>query len=498
MFRPRIERGPSGLETYIHDNGLDVQMISMGWYKQFVWGDGMTQIRESDEYGTRRSERITVQAVEGFPNDARRRDGRNVEEIRTRQVARLITTGTHEAAAPGPHEDTEMGESGGEGDAWAEGEDDARTDVGEGDVCGDAGVRGNTHAGEGGSEALQGAWEHPGLGADGFAEYVPKCGVRNAEDAVTNAVDRAAAKDGGKEDACDATWKEDSTAGTGILPLSCAPSRRSALLGRSKRFPHVGHMYFLSSRPPPPPATSASSASSFEDPDDEYAADSEPAGLSTKVEKEYAGAERGNTSCCCAGYGLRRCTEYGCGCGGGNGLLGTVASKRGMCSGKSSLMLGSTTNSMGASKVEVGVLVRRGRVAIREREERERITEGRKAVTEASRHQADRRSAARSSKELVMFWLWPQAKKPWLFGFGTQAKAKPTIGRWPGLRFSQAKAKYCPNSPPEAMAQAKARPKPVKTSQSHGFGFGLASDFRKPKPWLSGQAKARISLVKEL
>jgi hypothetical protein len=46
---------------------------------------------------------------------------------------------------------------------------------------------------------------------------------------------------------------------------------------------------------------------------------------------------------------------------------------------------------------------------------------------------------------LVMFWLWPQAKKPWLFGFGTKAKAKPPISRWPGLRFGQAKAKFRPN-----------------------------------------------------
>ncbi|KAJ7483772.1 hypothetical protein B0H11DRAFT_1914639 [Mycena galericulata] len=36
---------------------------------------------------------------------------------------------------------------------------------------------------------------------------------------------------------------------------------------------------------------------------------------------------------------------------------------------------------------------------------------------------------------LVMFWLWPQAKKPWLLGFGTKAKAKPKS--WPGQ--SQAK-----------------------------------------------------------
>jgi hypothetical protein len=52
--------------------------------------------------------------------------------------------------------------------------------------------------------------------------------------------------------------------------------------------------------------------------------------------------------------------------------------------------------------------------------------------------------------ELVMPWLWPQAKKSWRFGFGTKAKAKPPIGQWPGLRFSQAKAKFRPNFFPKA------------------------------------------------
>ncbi|KAJ7506964.1 hypothetical protein B0H11DRAFT_2185513 [Mycena galericulata] len=35
--------------------------------------------------------------------------------------------------------------------------------------------------------------------------------------------------------------------------------------------------------------------------------------------------------------------------------------------------------------------------------------------------------------QLVMFWLWPRAKKPWLLGFGTKAKAKPKS--WPGMAF---------------------------------------------------------------
>jgi hypothetical protein len=73
-----------------------------------------------------------------------------------------------------------------------------------------------------------------------------------------------------------------------------------------------------------------------------------------------------------------------------------------------------------------------------------------------------------------MFGLWQQAKKPWLFGFGTKAKAKPPISRWLGLRFGQAKAKFCPNFPLKAMALALARLR-VSESQSHGFQV-------KPKP----------------
>jgi hypothetical protein len=53
---------------------------------------------------------------------------------------------------------------------------------------------------------------------------------------------------------------------------------------------------------------------------------------------------------------------------------------------------------------------------------------------------------------LVFLWLWPQAKKPRLFGFGTKAKAKPRDNCWLGLRFCQAKAKKYANPPPKAMA----------------------------------------------
>ncbi|KAJ7312547.1 hypothetical protein DFH08DRAFT_1044083, partial [Mycena albidolilacea] len=67
-------------------------------------------------------------------------------------------------------------------------------------------------------------------------------------------------------------------------------------------------------------------------------------------------------------------------------------------------------------------------------------------------------------------------------------KAKPSNNCWLGLTFCQAKAKSTPipgQKPWLFGFEAKA-------SESPGFGFGLASDFRKPKPWLSGQAKARI------
>jgi hypothetical protein len=51
-----------------------------------------------------------------------------------------------------------------------------------------------------------------------------------------------------------------------------------------------------------------------------------------------------------------------------------------------------------------------------------------------------------------MFWLFGLRPKPWLFGFGTKAKAKPPISRWLGLGFGQAKAKFRPNFPLKAMA----------------------------------------------
>lgn len=57
----------------------------------------------------------------------------------------------------------------------------------------------------------------------------------------------------------------------------------------------------------------------------------------------------------------------------------------------------------------------------------------------------------------VMFWILPQAKKSWL---------KPPISRCPGLRFSQAKVKFRPNSPPKAMAFRPSQSRNITSSQS--------------------------------
>ncbi|KAJ7888754.1 hypothetical protein B0H13DRAFT_2041990 [Mycena leptocephala] len=51
---------------------------------------------------------------------------------------------------------------------------------------------------------------------------------------------------------------------------------------------------------------------------------------------------------------------------------------------------------------------------------------------------------------VVMFWLWPQAKMPRLFGFGTKAKARPKP--WPQLAFGLAWRSSKPGPGQEAMA----------------------------------------------
>jgi len=91
----------------------------------------------------------------------------------------------------------------------------------------------------------------------------------------------------------------------------------------------------------------------------------------------------------------------------------------------------------------------------------------------------------------VFFRLWPQAKKPWLFGFGTGAKAKPKF--WPELACDLAwqllgpKPEFAPSAPIKVCLLAF-RPKPgldlawllawpeifqgqsqMKPGQSHGF-----------------------------
>jgi hypothetical protein len=54
-----------------------------------------------------------------------------------------------------------------------------------------------------------------------------------------------------------------------------------------------------------------------------------------------------------------------------------------------------------------------------------------------------------------MFWLWPQAKKPWLFGLALAFSVFGSSWLWPDLGFigAKAKAKLC--SLPKALAQAK-------------------------------------------
>ncbi|KAJ7469909.1 hypothetical protein B0H11DRAFT_1920247 [Mycena galericulata] len=76
--------------------------------------------------------------------------------------------------------------------------------------------------------------------------------------------------------------------------------------------------------------------------------------------------------------------------------------------------------------------------------------------------------------QIVLFWLWPLAKKPWLFGFGTKAKAKPKS--WPDGAFGLA----CPSLRPKPGQKAKASGPPL-------YKFD-------EKPWLRpkpGQAKPR-------
>ncbi|KAJ6460644.1 hypothetical protein C8R45DRAFT_1081168 [Mycena sanguinolenta] len=58
--------------------------------------------------------------------------------------------------------------------------------------------------------------------------------------------------------------------------------------------------------------------------------------------------------------------------------------------------------------------------------------------------------AIRGIARALMFWLWLQARKPWLFGFGTRAKARPKP--WPGLAFSLAWQSSKPGPGQKAMA----------------------------------------------
>ncbi|KAJ7262527.1 hypothetical protein C8J57DRAFT_1632379 [Mycena rebaudengoi] len=66
-----------------------------------------------------------------------------------------------------------------------------------------------------------------------------------------------------------------------------------------------------------------------------------------------------------------------------------------------------------------------------------------------------------------MVWLWPEAKKPRLFGFGTKARAKPKV--WPGPKPTLALA-LALAWPAIFVGQSQSKP-----GQSHGFQA-------KPKP----------------
>jgi hypothetical protein len=59
-----------------------------------------------------------------------------------------------------------------------------------------------------------------------------------------------------------------------------------------------------------------------------------------------------------------------------------------------------------------------------------------------------------------MFWLWPRAKKPWLFGLALAFSGFGSSWLWPGLQFTKAKAKAKLISLPKAMAPSQAKPKP--------------------------------------
>ncbi|KAJ7508014.1 hypothetical protein B0H11DRAFT_1966516 [Mycena galericulata] len=96
-------------------------------------------------------------------------------------------------------------------------------------------------------------------------------------------------------------------------------------------------------------------------------------------------------------------------------------------------------------------------------------------------------SAVASPTRLVMFWLWPQAKKPWLFGLALACSGFGWGWLWPGLGFIQAKAKFKLISLPKAMAQAK--PSQSQAKAKVWPWPGLRFSEAKPKPKSQSQSQ---------
>ncbi|KAJ7434982.1 hypothetical protein FB451DRAFT_1465763 [Mycena latifolia] len=89
--------------------------------------------------------------------------------------------------------------------------------------------------------------------------------------------------------------------------------------------------------------------------------------------------------------------------------------------------------------------------------------------------------ALASDQKATAFWL----------GLGFGRPVTDLALAWPGIFPGQ--SQKLPSNPAKSHGFLAFRPKPAKAKPKP---CGLASDFGKPKPWLSGQAKARTSLVK--
>ncbi|KAJ7264218.1 hypothetical protein C8J57DRAFT_1230693 [Mycena rebaudengoi] len=94
-----------------------------------------------------------------------------------------------------------------------------------------------------------------------------------------------------------------------------------------------------------------------------------------------------------------------------------------------------------------------------------------------------------------MFWLWPQAKKPRLFDFGTRAKVRLKFWLRIGFGLAWDFARPKPKFGITACQKAAAFGFQDKAGAWIGFGLGLEAIKVRPKPQLSGQAKAGTSLL---